>query len=434
MQSIFKLFNRICASKRGLVVLVFSASILFSLVFLVFFSNIGPAEHKDPGTDYFVRYEPMAENILQGKGITIDGGVYPEYAPGFPVFLAGVFLISKIIGIARLDLVVVLNVILTAFSSCFLFLIAKEIFSKKIALISAFLWMTYPFNLWFIKNPNTETLFIPLFYLGIFFYILAVKRKKMTPIFWGGVFLSLATLVRLTTLFLPLLFLIMIFLFLRKESKKTQILMTLVLLAGLFIAIFPWAMYSFLHTGSFVPVSTMGSRGAAVSFKLLLESEKQGYGISLSDDMRLILEKIKTAGEAVPEQNVYPILIKEFTNNPFAFIKIIILIAARSWYATTKMWWEDKILLVQGIYLISAFSGMLYWIKSRKSEILNLIFLLGIIVYFWGMNALSASILRYMVPVMGLIMIFLAVVVNAIIEKLFKKFKLNFLCRNQSSQ
>lgn len=373
---------------------------------------MGPIGHKVPGTDYLVYYGPIADNILQGKGITLEGKVFPGIAPGFPVVLSGIFALSQLIGIDKLDLVVVFNVIFTAIASCFLFLLSSEIFNKKIALIASFLWMSYPFNLWFLKNPNTEVPFILLLYAGIWLYILALKRRNLRLFFWGGLILGLASLTRLIGLFLPFFFALLIFFFLRDVLKRKQFLLAIALLIGTLTAIIPWGIYTFSTTGSFVSVSNAGIGGVVFGFITLLGPAGDGAVAPMSNDMRASLERIKRAEELSSEDNAFPFLIQEFINNPLTFLELIGLRILRAWYATYKMWWEDKILAVQSLYLITGLGGIICGMRIYKDRIRSIILLLSIVFYFWGMTVLVNSILRYMVPAMGLLMIFSAIFLN----------------------
>jgi len=422
MQLFFDLFNRIYNGKKSLLIFIFFVSILCSVIFLFSFKNIGPSQHGIPGGDYIREYEPIADNILQGKGITLNGRVYPGLSPGFPIFLSGIFVLSQLTGIEKLDLIVVFNVILVALACCFLFLVAKEIFNKKIALISSFLWMTYPFNLWFVKNPNTEVPFIPLLYAGILFYILALKRKDLKFAFLSGITLGLASLVRPIGIFLPFFLssLLIILLFLKVEFKKKTVFLAIILLAGSLLAISPWVIYSYSKTGGFISFSTRAPEGFIYGATVLVAPvEDETDRAVLPEDVINLIERLKSEN---PENisGLFQFIIKELINEPTSFLKLIGLKLARSWYATSQQWWEGKILLVQLFYLIPGFLGLIYIIRNYKDKTRDIIFLLSIIFYFWAMAFFTVSILRYMVPVMGLIFIFSAVFINSLINKLWR--------------
>ncbi len=412
-----KFFCKIYEDKKALAASIVLGSVICSAVFLIFLKNIGPAEHGIPGTDYFDRYEPIANNILQGKGIMYRGEVLAFTAPGFPIILAGIFGLSQITGIDRLDLVVVFNIIFTAFSALFLFLAAGKIFNKKVALIASLLWMTYPLNLWFLKNPNTEVPFILLLFIGIFFYFSSLQkgpacRQAGSPkiIFLAGLFLGLASFARITGLFLPLSLGLLSLLFL-SGSRKKRFLLAAILLMGNLVAIFPWMVYSLSKTGSFISISREGPYSIVAGITWLSTVKAGGVQLVLPDDVSALIERVKTA-DLSSGAKLGQFFGKELIDRPVAFLKLIGLKLARSWYATSQQWWEDKILLVQSIYLITGIGGIIYGMRIYKDRIKSIILLLSIIFYFWAMTFVNISLLRYLMPAMGLVIIFSAVFID----------------------
>lgn len=425
MKLVLDFFKKIYDKKSFLLAFIFLASIFFSLIYLSFFKNIGPSGHGVPGNDYLTAYEPMANNILQGKGITVDGVFPTHFAVGFPVILSGIFALSQLTGIEKLDLIVVFNVILTALASCFLFFIAKEIFNKKIALISSFLWLSYPFNLWFIKNPNTEVPFIPLLYIGILFYILTLKERSMKFSFFTGLFLGLASAVRIIGLFLPLFLALLIFFFLRSCPKKIKVLLAVIILIGNLLAIAPWAIYSISKTGDFLNLSNLLPRAMTAGITWLSGSPEKTV---ISNDEWELVERVKTE-DLSSFDKFFLFFGQELVNKPIPLLKLIGLKVVRSWYATSSAWYEKETLMVQLIYLLPGLFGLIYLIKTNKKKILTVFPFLAIVFYFWGMAFFNVSIMRYMIPAMGLIVIFLAITVNIVIDRLVKKFKLYPPCQ-----
>lgn len=405
-----KFFCKIYEDKKALAVSIVLGSILCSVIFLVFLKNIGPAEHGVPGTDYFDRYEPIANNILQGRGIMYRGEVLAYTAPGFPIILAGIFGLSQITGIDKLNLVVVFNIIFTAFSALFLFLAAGKIFNKKVALIASLLWMTYPLNLWFLKNPNTEVPFILLLYIGIFFYFSALQKRSPKIIFLAGLFLGLASFTRITGLFLPLSLSLLSLLFL-SGSRKKRFLLAAILLMGNLVAIFPWMVYSLSKTGSFISISREGPHSIIAGITWLSTIKAGGVQLILPDDVSALIERVKVT-DLSSSGKLSQFFAQELINRPIPFLKLIGLKLVRSWYATSQQWWEDKILLVQSIYLITGIGGIIYGMRIYKDRIRSIILLLSIIFYFWAMTFVNISLLRYLMPAMGLVIIFSAVFID----------------------
>ena len=78
----------------------------------------------------------------------------------------------------------------------------------------------------------------------------------------------------------------------------------------------------------------------------------------------------------------------------------------RSWYGTDSHRLELPTLLIQLVYLIfiSFGAGIAWRRKGRSKQAAQMILLITL--YFWMMTILVLSILRYMLPVMALLMLF----------------------------
>ena len=250
MNRILSVLLKVYNNKKLLLVSIFVASLLFSLIFLAYFKNIGPEEHNVPTPDYLNCYNPFAESILQGNIVYFNKNQQICTPPGYPIILAAVFSLSKPLGVNKLLLITILNVFIAAGAACFLFLITKLIFKKKIALIASFLWITYPFNIWLNKNFQSEVPFILFLYAGTWLYLLALKKRRFGFIFLSGIILGFAVLIRPISFFLPVLLALMIFFLLRKIPKKTQFTLALLLLIGSSAIILPWEAQIFFKTGT----------------------------------------------------------------------------------------------------------------------------------------------------------------------------------------
>lgn len=422
---ISSLFLNLYSKKRLLLVCIFFLSFLFSLVFLLFFSNVGPSQHSLPGSDYLNIYEPVTRNLLKGEGFVLEGKTCTVVPPGYPLILSVIFSFSKLTGIQDLRLITVFNMLVAAFSAVFLFLIAESVFKKRIALIASFLWMSYPFNLWLIKNPNTEVPFIFLLYLGIFLYISALKKKEFKLLFWGGTVLGLASLIRPISIFLPLILGFLLFYLLRGFAKTRIILAVLCLLLGTVMAVLPWESYVFFKTGKIILISSLGS-STTLTYGLTyaLITVEGGERAAVPSDVLLLMERIKSGGLDTMGK-VFDFCLQELFSRPVAFLKLMGLKITRVWYATSQMWLEKETLLVQTSYLLLGITGICCAVKKYKEKIRDMILLLCIVLYFWLMAALAVSILRYMIPVMGFIMIFSAMATDALINRLTKRNKVN---------
>ena len=417
IKSTFLFLNNIYNNKRLLLFFIFLVSLIVSLLFLIFLGYVGPWQHDTPGTDYLSFYEPVANNILQGEGITLKGELGLRYPPGYPIILAIIFGLAQLLGVSELGLVVVFNVIVTAGATCFLFLIAESIFNRKIAFITSFLWLSYPLNLWFLKNPNTEVPFIFLLYTGIWLYFLALKKKHLGFIFLSGAILGLASLVRPISFLLPFILALLVFALLKENSKSLCFMLVLIVLVGNFIAILPWEVYVFSAIGQVIPLSNSGPTSIVDGLTFAVKPGAGDNQVVVSKDVQELMKRADSQDLSTGVKILH-FVTGELVNKPIAFLKLVGWKLIRAWYATSQMWWEGKTLMVQLIYLVPGFFGIIYGFKKYKDKIYSIILLLGIILYFWLMTFLALSILRYMVPAMGLMIIFSAITVNILIAKM----------------
>lgn len=420
MSTIKLTIERIFNDRKLLLAFVFFLSLLASLLFLVFLGYVGPSDHNIPGSDYLNFYEPVANNILQGNGIVKNGELAMRYPPGFPVVLAFIFGLANFFGLGNLGLVIVFNSLMMAGTACLLFLTAEYIFNRKIALISSLLWLSYPFNLWFVKNPNSEVPFILLIFAGIWFYLLALNRKSFGFIFLSGLLLGFAALVRPIGFLLPFLLAILVFFLLKESSKKTAFLLALLMVASSILAILPWEAYVFSETGSILPLSTGGPVSIVDGLAFAAKAGDGGDVAKVPTDVLSLMERAREI-YPVTYSEISSFILIEIVEKPMTFLKLVGLKLIRSFYATSQMWWEGKILLVQLCYLLTGIFGIGLAFKNHKDKVREIILILAVILFFWGMTFMVLSMLRYMVPVMGFVMIFSALSLVAIMDKCFKK-------------
>jgi hypothetical protein len=102
-------------------------------------------------------------------------------------------------------------------------------------------------------------------------------------------------------------------------------------------------------------------------------------------------------------QGIAKVLYDEAGIRPFAVAKLAGLKLARSWYATDSNRFESLILLIQIPYFLVILLGTwCAWKRDNRARQLTICVWM-IALYFWGMTFLVVPLLRYMVPVMGLL-------------------------------
>jgi hypothetical protein len=212
---------------------------------------------------------------------------------------------------------------------------------------------------------------------------------------------------------------------LKESSGKMRFSLAFIMLAAILAVILPWEGYVFAKTGKVILLSGAGPVAVVDGLTFAVRPGDGGNQVVFSDDVMSLMRRAEAENlTAMPQ--IFGFLKEELVNQPAALMKLVGWKILRAWYATSQMWWEDRILLAQLIYLIPGLLGIIYAFKKYKDKIRSVIFLLSIILYFWLMTVLALSILRYMVPVMGMVMFFSVIAISILLDKIRIFSKQNF--------
>lgn len=393
-------------SKRhaGWVLLI---AIVIQIAFLV---ALPRTDRINQSTDYVVFYAPVAQNILKGKGlINQDGKLASDYPPGYPVYLAANFRLADLLGVARGSMIIATNILLMAMSCLLVLRVAESVFNQQVAVFSAILWVTYLFNLWLVKQPNSEVPFILLFYTALWFFLRGVNHCRQASFVTAGALLGVAALVRPIALFLPFM-LVLLLLLQPSIALGRRFVYALSVVLMFVIVILPWEIKLKSDTDHIVPLSTNGPSsmldGLTFAAKMGKEGDRAwvpGAVERLAWHIRENQRSLHTVGD------VAQFMAAQARKDPAAVIEMGLMKTLRCWYGTNAMWHERPTALIQAAYLLLAIPGI--WLARRRfpeKHFLSLS-LLVIVIYFWAMTVMVLSILRYMVPAMGILLMFGAV-------------------------
>jgi hypothetical protein len=100
-------------------------------------------------------------------------------------------------------------------------------------------------------------------------------------------------------------------------------------------------------------------------------------------------------------------LVSQLVDRPAAVLKLLMLKAANSWYATDSSRYDGIGLLLQLIYIPLLMLGAWgAWRQRGRSRQLTIV-ICAVGLYFWVMTVMALSIVRYMVPAIGLMFLLL---------------------------
>lgn len=141
------------------------------------------------------QYVWLAKSILHDRTFTLYGYPHSFRTPGYPAWLAFWYWLSG----SWFFAVAVIGSILGALTACFIYLVGRKIFSRNIALASAFLFALEPYGAHMAARPMTESLYALLIILSAFFVIkfyTSYGKRTFLFIILAGVVVGLAIWVR----------------------------------------------------------------------------------------------------------------------------------------------------------------------------------------------------------------------------------------------
>lgn len=386
---------------------------LFGLTLLVSaaFWAVLPGEYREnQSTDYLLNYEPVARAIAAGQGITQDGAIAMRYPPGFAIVLAATFRLGDALGMSDAAMLVVLRLLCTGLSVVLVYGLARLVWSPGLALLPALAWMTYPFFLWLTKQPNSEVPFIPVLYAGIYLFWRAALRGYRGTRAWAhylgaGALLGAAMLIRPAAIGLSLVTAIILMAVAGAPFRSRLVHAALVIL-GSILVISPWEAAVFAETGEIIPLSSGGAMTIHDGLTFLAVPKEYRREVAVPGDVADLMWTIhERRDETATTGGVLRVIGEEARAAPSAFAKLMGIKAARSWYGIDSRILEMPTIALQLVYLALIGWGSVYAWRAggalRRLTAGNLF----IVLYFWGMTLLVVPLLRYMAPVMGLLLI-----------------------------
>jgi 4-amino-4-deoxy-L-arabinose transferase-like glycosyltransferase len=389
--------------------LVFIASIMVTILFW----TVLPDDYQiNENSDYLSFYEPQARKILKGEAFAqTNGTVATRYPPGFPLLLAGIFKAADISGVAEEKMLFVFTATFASVASVFLFMLARTVWGTVLAWVALLIWITYPPFLWLAKQPNSEIPFLVLLYAGFFaFWRLTNDKRSGSLAFVVGVLLGLSMLVRPIAIGIVIVISIMLSLVVRDIKPSAKLLLVTMMLLGNLVTVLPWEGWVYLKTGRIVLLSSGGGASIIDGLTFAVNPETPYRRMMEVDrDVVHLMENIQAATSAIKEveslKTVTSVVTGKLLTQPVPMAKLYALKTLRAWYATDSQRFETPLFFMQTVYLIFIlFGSVAAWLFGGSARKLMLGVWL-VVFYFWGMTTMVLSIARYMVPVMGLLII-----------------------------
>lgn len=407
------------------------AAILFAwsiLVQLAFLAILPPELRVNQSTDWVDYYRAVGERLLTGQGLTEpDGDLAIGAPPGYPFIVAGLLFLSNAFAISE-PLVIRLFVLLTNAGSCvLLFGIGSVTFNRRIGVLAAVLWSVYPVNLWLGKQPNSEVPFIFLLFFTVLLFVKYLSNPVPSPkqMVLVGLSAGAAALVRPVAIAMVLPMLGALLPRTRYQlSSRARLVLAVAMIGGFSLAVAPWEVWVLERTGELIPLADNGPPSILVGIMDAGTNEAGVDSVALPRPVNEIASVIYTGGwrEWWGQQHhlksydgLFDVLIPWMIEHPWAATKILAVKVVQAWYATDSGWFEREIALLHVPLVLLAIHG---WRRAwraggvrRRYAALALL----LTIYFWAITVVVMSLVRYMVPVFGILAVLVAYAVIELI-------------------
>lgn len=396
---------------------------LLSIAITILFWRYLPASfQQNDNSDYTTIYEPVARNILNGAGFFLTNGAPAlNYPPGFPIILAGIFWLARALGLPESLVYSAFTLLCMGLSSMLIFLFSVQIWGIRGGWLSALFFMTYPFVLWLTKQPNSEIPYMVVFYASLYLFWLGMHKQKKPGwlLLISGILAGFAMLIRPIAVGMGLILFVILLIIDKKRPMILRFLLGLAILFGSFLAILPWEVWAYQNTGQLVLLSTGSVPSIRDGLTFAVESKNYRQNIVIpADVVHLQNEFVAENASMNSLGEVIGTVKKHLIQEPLTVIKLFLIKSARSWYGTDTGSMEPDIIAIQLVYILFILLATVFVWHNRSSIPGLLLFVWGFVFYFWLMTTMVLSILRYMVPVIGLLALLIPELVNVLLRRL----------------
>lgn len=365
----------------------------------------------ETGMYNFGDYTYQVNHLIRTGSLVENGQVLNRYTPGYPLLLYGIFELAEWLNLEFVYLLFLVSAMFIAFSTVIVAEIAYLLSRSTVfAFISGLLFATHPYVLQGLSKVMSVTPFMTILYLTVLVWLIFALNKTSNIVYpvLTGLLLGIAMMIRPIALFLPLIFMVMTLVFLKREPLVKRFVLSMLLVGVTVLAVLPWQLFNSRH-GQSVLLSSDEVHSMIDGVWFNEHPDKKSLKLPADvDALSRDLVSREVSGRGVFFQMVF----RELRQRPGAVIKLYLIKAARSWYGVFGQdpRKETLKLVVSGFYLLLFFFALLRMdFKQRRWPVFGWLALV-LVVYFWAMTVLVVSMVRYMYPVFGLLVVFIPLV------------------------
>lgn len=375
-------------------------------------------------------YDQLAANLAAGNGYRF----YPDTAqtlmrePGYPVLLAGIFIVFG----KSFTTVKLVNVALAFAAAWLMTRVARRLSSSQaLILVPPLLFLFHPGTLIAESRGGVEVPFTFLIVLFMVTLYRALDRDRWSDYVISGVALGLAVSVKSTPMLFPFFLLAYLLVVERGRGRRLAVSRNVALMVvAMFVVLLPWTIRNYRLTKRFVPTASVLGVSAHAGQYICLHHDEERPWVLL--DREAAIERGQLARElgyrfkegdpyyqvfysTEDEMNFSHDLVKrvrdEYLESPWLCVRCITYNLFNFWCAG-KTWASTSMsVIVQLPYLLLGMAGAVLSVKRGHAKVIGPMVLL--VLYMVAVHAPILAQARYSIPLIPFLSILASVALLA---------------------
>lgn len=348
-------------------------------------------------------YDTIARSLVKGTGFQEADGRRAGRAPGYPVFLAALYLL----GLDTPRAVFIIQAFCGTLTCVLLCFLAKKLFGGKTAAFAGLIAALYPFFIYFTGLLLSETLFI--LFLVAFFLLLETRsgpglswpRRLAVPIL-AGILAGVLTHLRSSFLLFP--FFLLPFVLLRRKPRRNALAGWALMLLFMALTLSPWVWRNYRLFGHFIPTTLQAGES------LYEANSPYATGGPAMNESQTPWDRI-TAGQKLNEYERDRFFrdkaIKYIREHPGRFAQLALIKLKRFWNPIPNYRHFRSPLYIAislSAYLPVILLALCGLIRNRSHKAL-LLYSLSPVFYYTALHAVFVGSVRYRIPVMAFVIL-----------------------------
>ncbi|MGO9305291.1 MAG: glycosyltransferase family 39 protein [Candidatus Korobacteraceae bacterium] len=385
--------------------------------------------------EYADGYDQLATNLAEGHGYRM----YPDTAPtmvrepGYPILLAGIFLVFG----KRFVAVKLANMLLALGAAWLMACIARRLSDNHALTVGApLLFLFHPGTLVAESRGGVEVLFTFLLTLFVLTLYRAIESNRWSDYVLSGVSLGATVLVKSTPMLFPAFLLTYLVVFERRSPILRSCFHIAVMVAAMLVVLSPWIIRNYSLTGKFIPTATVlgvsAHAGQYVNTHLpaddswaLVDRQAARERRKIAEELGYRFKDVKDAyyqdfyssGDEVKFSNfLFKKVVGEYEKSPMMFVRCVRSNLFNLWFRGKTRNSTILNVIVQLPYLVLSVFGIIVAVRNGQIKIIAPIALL--LVYIVAVYVVILAQARYSVPLIPFLSILAGISLVAVQKKL----------------